>query len=205
VLTSLETKKWRYIVAVKNYAPVLARVADIPDCAYRPYDEVSEVAVFHFRMGAWKKKRKFIVQRIRKSCAHLQEDLFGYVPYEYRIFVTTLAGDPAHLIDFYHKRGTAENYIKELKYDLHIGKLITNSFWANQAIFQLTLLCYNMLVWFKNIFIGKAERQTTIQTFRERYLLIPGKLVNHARRFILKLPRDYRYKETYKAIELQLA
>ena len=62
-----------------------------------------------------------------------------------------------------------------------------------------------MLVWFKNIFIGKSELKTTIRTFRERFLLIPAKLIKRSGQFVLKLPRDFIYKEKMKSIELQLA
>jgi len=205
ILAFLEKMKWFYIIAVKNYSTIVSRVMGIPDSAYRPFDDKSEVAVFHFRMNTWDKKRKFIVQRTPKEHVDPQLHLFGYTPYEYKIFVTNLDVDPKELILFYHKRGDAENYIKELKYDLNIGKLITDSFWANQAIFQFTILCYNMLVWFKKIFIGKSELRTTIRTFRERYLLIPAKLVKRSRQFVLKLPRDFIYKEKFKKIELKLA
>ena len=35
----------------------------------------------------------------------------------------------------YEKRGNAENYIKEAKYDMAVGHLLLQSFWANEAIF----------------------------------------------------------------------
>ena len=156
-------------------------------------------------MRKWNIKRKFIVVRTPKESIDHQLDMFGNERYEYQILVTNINDDPKKLVYFYRKRGNAENYIKEQKYDLNIGKLTTDFFWANQAIFQFTILCYNMLVWFKNIFIGKSELKTTIRTFRERFLLIPAKIIKRSRQFILKLPRDFIYKEKMKSIELQLA
>ena len=44
----------------------------------------------------------------------------------------------------YEKRGNAENYIKEAKYDMAVGHLLLQSFWANEAIFQLMMLAYNL-------------------------------------------------------------
>ena len=156
-------------------------------------------------MKKWNIKRKFIVVRTPKEYVNPQLDIFGIEKYEYQILVTNINDDPKKLVHFYHKRGNTENYIKELKYDINIGKLNTDSFWANQAIFQFMILCYNMIVWFKNIFIGKSELKTTIRTFRERFLLISAKLIKRSRQFILKLPRDFIYKEKIKSIELQLA
>jgi len=215
ILEFLEKIKFKYIISVKNYPTILNKVISIKDIAYKPFVSQrlirpgrkgkSEIAFFHYRLKKWDIKRKFIVVRIPKESIDPQLDMFGNEKYEYQILVTNINDDPKRLVHFYHKRGNAENYIKEQKYDLNIGKLITDSFWANQAIFQFTILCYNMLVWFKNIFIGKSELRTTIRTFRERFLLIPARLIKRSRQFILKLPRDFIYKEKMKSIELQLA
>jgi len=205
ILEFLEKMKFKYIIAVKNYPTIINKVISIKDIAYKPFEGKSETAVFHYRLKNWDIKRKFIVVRTPKEYIDPQLNMFGNKKYEYQILVTNINNAPNKLVKFYHKRGNAENYIKEQKYDLNIGKLITDSFRANQAIFQFTILCYNMLVWFKNIFIGKSELKTTIRTFRERFLLIPAELIKRSRQFILKLPRDFIYKEKMKSIELQLA
>jgi len=215
ILQFLEKMKFKYIIAVKNYPTILNKVISIKDIAYKPFvsQELirlgrkgkNEIAVFHYRLSKWDIKRKFIVVRTPKKDIDPQLDMFGNERYEYQILVTNINDDPKKLVYFYRKRGNAENYIKEQKYDLNIGKLTTDSFWANQAIFQFTILCYNMLVWFKNIFIGKSELKTTIRTFRERFLLIPAELIKRSRQFILKLPREFIYREKMKSIELQLA
>lgn len=44
----------------------------------------------------------------------------------------------------YEKRDNAENYIKEAKYDMAVGHLLLQSFSANEAIFQLMMLAYNL-------------------------------------------------------------
>ena len=205
ILLFLENMKFEYIIAAKNYPTILNKVISIKDIAYKPFEGKSEIAFFHYRLKKWNIKRKFIVVRTPKEYVNPQLDIFGIEKYEYQILVTNINDDPKKLVHFYHKRGNTENYIKELKYDINIGKLNTDSFWANQAIFQFMILCYNMIVWFKNIFIGKSELKTTIRTFRERFLLISAKLIKRSRQFILKLPRDFIYKEKIKSIELQLA
>lgn len=203
-LAYLEKLRFYYIVCVKAYPTILRKIYAIKECAYKQFDDASEIAVFHFRLKTWSIKRKFIVVRTLKARVDPQIELFGAEKYSYKIYVTTLIGDPKKQVRFYQKRGDAENYIKEQKYDMKLDKMMTDSFWANQALFQFKILCYNLLVWFKNIFIGKSERRTTIRTFRERYLLIPAQLIKHARRFTLKLPRDYLYKQKFKEIELKL-
>ena len=199
-----ERVKFNYIMAVKNYPTIIRKVISIKESAYRPFESNSEIAVFHYRLDCWSTRRKFIVVRTPQQYVDPQMDLFGTEKYSYQLYVTNLNDDSIKLVYFYRKRGNAENYIKELKYDMQLKKLITDSFWANQALLQFKILCYNLLVWFKNIFIGKSELRTTIRTFRERFLLIPAQLIKHARRFVLKLPRDYLYKEKFISIEMQL-
>ncbi|MEJ2941940.1 4Fe-4S dicluster-binding protein, partial [Escherichia coli] len=36
------------------------------------------------------------------------------------------------------------NYIKEAKYDMAVGHLLLKSFWANEAVFQMMMLSYNL-------------------------------------------------------------
>lgn len=205
LLDYLETIRFHYIIAVKNYSTLLHRIRSIPESAFRAFEGISEIAVFHYQLKSWSIRRKFIVVRTPQEKVDPQLNLFGMKLYSYQIYVTNLNDEPKKLVRFYHKRGNAENYIKEQKYDMNLGKLITDSFWANQAILQFAILCYNLLVWFKNICIGKSELRTTIRTLRERYLMIPAQLVKRSRKFVLKLPRDYMYKEKFKSIEIQVA
>jgi len=55
----------------------------------------------------------------------------------YDFYVTNIEIKANEAVDFYKKRGTCENYIKESKYDMNVGTMILKSFWANEAIFQI--------------------------------------------------------------------
>jgi len=44
----------------------------------------------------------------------------------------------------YEKRGNAEKYIKVAKFDMAVGHLLLKSFWANEAVFQMMMLLYNI-------------------------------------------------------------
>jgi hypothetical protein len=64
--------------------------------------------------------------------------------YDYFFFVTNTELSSVEVVEFYEKRGNCENYIKEAKYDMAVGHLLLQSFWANEAIFQLMMLAYNL-------------------------------------------------------------
>jgi len=56
--------------------------------------------------------------------------------YDYFFFVTNTELSSVEAVEFYEKRGNSETFIKEAKYDMVIGNLLLQSFWANEAIFQ---------------------------------------------------------------------
>lgn len=44
--------------------------------------------------------------------------------YDYLFFVTNTELSSEEVVDFYQKRGNFENYIKEAKYDMAVGRLL---------------------------------------------------------------------------------
>jgi len=95
------------------------------------------------------------------------------------------------------KRGNAENYIKA-RYDMTVGRLLLKSFWANEAIFQLMMLAYNLFLLFKMDFTNGTEYRQQIKTFRLKYIFLAGKIIRTTRRVIMKLSEKYPYRERYE-------
>ena len=98
----------------------------------------------------------------------------------------------------YEKRGNAENYIKEAKYDMAVGHLLLQSFWANEAIFQLMMLTYNLFLLFKMDFGKGTEYRQQIKTFRLKYIFLAGKIIRTARSVVMKLSEKYPNREIYE-------
>jgi hypothetical protein len=98
----------------------------------------------------------------------------------------------------YEKRGIAENYIKEAKYDMAVGHLLLQSFWANEAIFQLMMMTYNLLLLFKMDFAKRTEYRQQIKTFRLKYIFLAGKIIRTARSVVMKLSENYPCREIYE-------
>lgn len=77
--------------------------------------------------------------------------------YAFPFFATNMDLSPAKVVELYQKRGNSENYIKEAKYDMAVGHLLLKSFLANGAIFQLTMLTYNLFWLFKLVYVRAEE------------------------------------------------
>ena len=119
--------------------------------------------------------------------------------YDYFFFVTNKSDFLSEeVVLFYEKRGNAENYIKEAKYDMAVGHLLLQSFWANEAIFQLMMLAYNLFLLFKMGFGNGTEYRQQIKTFRLKYIFLAGKITRTARNVIMKLSENYPYREIYE-------
>jgi hypothetical protein len=118
--------------------------------------------------------------------------------YEYFFFVTNTELPSEKVVISYEKRGNSENYIKEAKYDMAVGHLLLKSFWANEAVFQMMMLAYNLFLLFKFDFLHISEYRQQIKTFRLKYVFLAGKIIRTARSVIMKLSEKYPYQEVYE-------
>ncbi len=93
-------------------------------------------------MGKRQKICRISVLKPEKERAQLS--LLEGSEYDYFFFVTNTTLLSEKVVIYYEKRGNAENYIKEAKYDMAVGHLLLKSFWANEAVFQMMMLSYNL-------------------------------------------------------------
>jgi len=92
----------------------------------------------------------------------------------------------------------SKNYIKEAKYDMAVGHLLLNSFWANEAVSQMMMLSYNLFLLFKFDSLHISEYRQQIKTFRLKYVFLAGKIIRTARYVVMKLPAKYPFKDVYE-------
>jgi hypothetical protein len=85
-------------------------------------------------------------------------------------------GVPCHLIRsfdlvaWYDDRGTSENWIKELKLDIHADRLSCHRFHANAFRLQLHSLALLLLTYFRrDVLVGTRLATATIGTIRSSY------------------------------------
>jgi hypothetical protein len=109
-------------------------------------EEGRETTELFTKLNTWDKARRFVVSRVLKpEKDRAQLSLIEGEEYEYFFFVTNTKLPSENVVISYEKRGNSENYIKEAKYDMSVGHLLLNSFWANEAVFQMMMLAYNLI------------------------------------------------------------
>lgn len=158
------------------------------------------VAEFEYKPQRWKADHRFVVVR-----RPIEEDpdqagqltLFEQGRYKYSAFVTNLNIKATNVWRIYNSRANVERSIRELLYHLALSKIPTQEWTANVAFFQMLLFAYNLVLWFKRTCLPQEYRAASVETIRDDFLVLPGKLSCRAGRNVLQLPRDYHYQSTF--------
>src|SRR6516162_4267801 len=75
---------------------------------------------------------------------------------------------------FYNDRSRAELIIRELKAAYALNKIPMQDFGGTEAFFQLILLAYNLLSWFKRLCAPPSLQRATLQRLRRQLFLAPA-------------------------------
>lgn len=122
--------------------------------------------------------------------------------YDYQVIATNSTRAPIEAWRFYNKRANCENFIKESIYSFGLDNVVSHKWAGNSCWFQLVMLGYNLMNWFKEEILFERAKKTFGEGIRKKLFLIPGKLICSARQYILKLEETWYYRKKY---ELALA
>jgi len=187
--------RFRFAIVARLTKPIKQH---LPGLKYKRISSLLSVSEFYYQPHAWKKRYRFVVIRRRVPEEPSQQlSLFQMGKYTYQVLVTNLKLKPLNVWRFYNRRATAELIIRELKEGYATGKIPTKYFAANTAFFQITLLAYNLLTWFKRLCLPESYRRMTIDSLRHRLLVIPAELVYPKGTPTLKLSANYPDKEAF--------
>ncbi len=137
----------------------------------------------------------------------MERDFFGkkeLVPvYEYACYVSSYKEENAlELHNRYKKRAESETWIEQVKSQLLAGKTLVDDFWANDILWQLNCFAYNISVMLRNKHKDYSHQEHA--TFRDWFILVPGKIVKSGRKIELKMYQNYYYKGNWLEFESYL-
>ncbi len=131
IIETIELLGCKYLIKGKEYPTLASQVMD-PSVLFVTGDEGRETNELFTKLDTWDKDRRFVVSRILKpEKERAQLSFLEGSQNEYFFFVTNTEFPSEKVVISYEKRGNAENYIKEAKYDMAVGHLLLKSFWAN--------------------------------------------------------------------------
>lgn len=170
----------------------------IPALRYTRIDSVHSAAEFQYQPYGWKQKHRFVVLReqlTEKRDAELT--LFKVRAYAYHVIVTNLSLTPHGVFAFYEDRSGMERTVRTLKEDYPFGTAPTGNFAANALYAELSLLAYNIIIWFRRLCLPEDWQSYTVATLRHRLLFIPGVFTRTDNRPVLKLPKNNPHQKTF--------
>jgi hypothetical protein len=191
----LEGFGWTYLVKVKlKNLMVLLKEQEWETVEGNPNMSYCE---FEYKGKGWTKTRK--IKAVRTVKEWVESDFFGkteqVAKYEYACYCSNLENDALELHESYKRRSVSETWIEEVKGQLLAGKNLTDNFHANDILWQLQVLAYNISVMIRYK-VKKYWRQEH-KTLRDWFINIPANLVYSGHQFKLKIYEHYYYKNRW--------
>ncbi len=167
-----------------------------------------ELGRFHWQ-PSWAENIRIpvVVKRTWKEDEHKTEEKNGqyvllHVPahWEYYAVITNwnlFEHSYQEVLEFYQKRGNAENFIREEKYGFDLKHFPCLELAPNHAFGQLAMVAHNILRWIA--VTERPDKPHFSKKIRRRYVYIPGRVIQHARQLFLKIP--VRFYEEVKRLK----
>jgi hypothetical protein len=198
----IEEKQGFYVIVARLTRPLQNRLGGL---RYRRIAGGISAATFEYCPQDWKHPRRFVaIRRPVPEEPSAQLHLFQMDGYSYQVLVTNMSLHPLNLWRFYNRRATAELIIRELKEAYALGKIPTQDFAANECFFQVALLAYNLLNWFKRLCLPPRWQRSTLQRLRQRFLVVPAQLVHPAGVPTLRIASSYIYPRDFLNIRKRI-
>jgi len=209
-LTWAEEAGIQFAVSADMSQALSAAVAALPETAWQPYlgreGRVSEkeerewaevVFVPNWARNFKKAGRifRYLAIRVRSR----QGELFEEAPtWRHFAVVTNREGNGAAILRWQRaKQGTVEHGHGEMKNDLGAGVLPCGRFGANAAWWRLNVVASNLLAYLQIGALPEALRKARPKTLRFCFFNMAGRVVRHARQWVLKLSVAFPYAQAY--------
>jgi len=159
-----------------------------------------QVAQTRYQPLRWERPHRFVI--VRRPRPQRQEEagqltLWEFQDFFYHAFVSNLPLTPAAIYRFYTDRANAELDLRELKAALPLGQVPTTHFTANAVHFELILLAYDLVNWFRRLCLSGPWQRARLHTLRYELLMLPARLLNVGHRNVLKLPAGYPHRKRF--------
>lgn len=174
-------------------AAVKGEIQHLPETAWQPYRTADGVATDReitetvHTMSGTEQAFRLIVLRWPNP----QPSLFEANRYGYHAVATNRQEGASEVIWKHNERGNCENWHKELKVGFGMEQMPCGEFAANAMYFAIGVLAYNLGQRLKRGVLPECYRTATVTTLRWKLYRLAGKLVRHARGWMLQIKADW--------------
>jgi hypothetical protein len=198
IYEALEERAVKYAIRLpandnleRKVAQLLTRPVGRP--SYKP---VVRYRSFFYQAASWNRARRVVA----KVEFHFGE-LFPRVGF----IVTNLSAPNRAVVQFYNKRGMAEQWIKEGKQAVAMTRLSCHRFRANQVRLWLTVIAYNLGNLWRRLALPKAIGNWSLTSLQQRLVKTGGRLIQHARYYWLLLAESHLTRRLFAGMLRKIA
>jgi hypothetical protein len=181
-----------FSITADQDAAVKREIQHLPESAWAPYRTPDgtatdrQIAETVHSMNGTDQAFRLIVLRWPNP----QPNLFEASAWCYHA-VATNRGEPAREVIWKHNgRGQSENWHKELKLGIGMEQMPCGQFQANALYFAIGVLAYNLAQVLTRRVLPASYGTATVATLRWKLYRLAGKLVRHARCWVLRVKAD---------------
>jgi hypothetical protein len=195
----LESYGWDYLVKVKlkNLEKILQSQTWIEIMGSK------DVAIceFSYRAKGWDKLR--VLKAVRTVKEYVLVTYLGQeqiVPvHQYVCYISSYDVDAIELHELYKQRSTSETWIEQVKGHTMAGSTLTDNFWANDILWQLSIFAYNISVMMRQ---KKSKfKQQEHRTFIDWFIAVPAKITKSGHQTELKMYEHHFYKAEWEELD----
>ena len=118
--------------------------------------------------------------------------------WRHHAFITNVELGTIAVDEFHRDHATVELAIRDLKEGAGLEHCPSGRFFANAAWLGCAVLAHNLIRWTARLgHVHPHTELTVARTIRSRLLAIPGRLVNHGRRWRLRLPARWPWADSF--------
>ena len=191
----------RWSITIPQYPQVKTVISSIEETEWTPIDYpesgVAQVAETHIVASKkWEHRRVRVVVRRTRLADPAQARLWP--DWRYHAFATNSELFPVEADRFHRAHARVELAIRDIKGHGGLAHCPSGSFSANAAWLACATLTHNIYRWIDRF--NKQQKQdqlTNGHTVRTRLFRLPGRIVNHAGKHILRLPARWPWANTY--------
>lgn len=182
----------RFTITADLDAAVKREIQNLPETAwtaYRTPDDIAtdrQIAETVHAMNGTEQAFRLIVLRWPNP----QPNLFEASAYGYHAVATNREEPAGEVIWKHNGRGQSENWHKELKSGMGMDQMPCGQFGANAMYFAIGVLAYNLAQVLKRRVLPESYSTATVATLRWKMYRLAGKLVRHARGWVLRVKAD---------------
>ena len=198
IYEALEARGVKYVIRLPANAHLERDMAELlPRPPGRPsHRPVVWYKSFLYQAASWKTARRVVAK-----VEHHQGELFPRVGF----IVTNLRTNSRAVVRFYHKRGTAEQWIKEGKQAVKMTRLSCHRFRSNEVRLWLSVIAYNLGNLWRRLVLPKRIDNWSLTSVQRRLVKTGGRLVKHARYYWLLLAESHLTRRLFGAMVQRIA